>query len=241
MGLAWEAVLGERFGVTGADLVDRVVSMLVGMGFVLDDPGVPLTSIAAAIGTDKKRMLSDVSLPLPVAPGRCELRLVPLAEIRRELPSVRAEIADRMAGIPPRPGAQRSIRESSGDSNFLDLDGDTYEIRPVESEKAAEEVSILPGVEELPPPAPPVQAIPQDAGPEDREAPEIRTVTLAELYWSQGERDTARRIVEGILREDPWNARARAWLASRPEPDPVEGELREFLENMAKEYGHELS
>ena len=95
MGLAWEAILGMKLGVTGEELVDDLVSLLIGMGFPLDDPGVALTSIAAAIGMDKKRMMSDVDLPLVAAPGRCELRRVPLAEIRRELPGIRAEIRER--------------------------------------------------------------------------------------------------------------------------------------------------
>ncbi len=98
MGLAWEAVLGRRLGVTGEDTVDGIVSLLRGMGFDPDVPGIPLASISSAVGMDKKRVVSDVDLPLIVRPGTCEIRRVPLSEIRRELPGIRAEIRDRAAG-----------------------------------------------------------------------------------------------------------------------------------------------
>ena len=98
MGLAWEAVLGRRLGVTGEDTVDGIVSLLRGMGFEPDVPGIPLASISSAVGMDKKRVVSDVDLPLIVRPGACEIRRVPLSEIRRELPGIRAEIRDRAAG-----------------------------------------------------------------------------------------------------------------------------------------------
>ncbi|MGE5247360.1 MAG: 3-dehydroquinate synthase, partial [Verrucomicrobiota bacterium] len=97
MGLAWEAVLGQRLGATDGRLVDAVVSLLLDMRYELDDAGMPLSSIAAAIGMDKKRVVSDVDLPLIVAPGRCELRRVPMADIRKELPGIRAEIRERTA------------------------------------------------------------------------------------------------------------------------------------------------
>jgi len=69
----------------------------------------------------------------------------------------------------------------------------------------------------------------------------VRTVTLADLYWSQGEHSTARRIVGEILRDDPANLRAQAWLAARAGDDLVEADLLAFLETMAKEYGYDLS
>jgi hypothetical protein len=69
----------------------------------------------------------------------------------------------------------------------------------------------------------------------------VRTVTLADLYWSQGEHSTARRIVGEILRDDPSNLRAQAWLAARTGCDLVEADLLWFLETMAKEYGYDLS
>jgi hypothetical protein len=69
----------------------------------------------------------------------------------------------------------------------------------------------------------------------------VRTVTLADLYWSQGEESTARRIVGEILHDDPANLRAQAWLAARAGDDLAEAELLGFLETMAKEYGYDLS
>jgi len=69
----------------------------------------------------------------------------------------------------------------------------------------------------------------------------VRTVTLADLYWSQGEYSTARRIVGEILRDNPANRRAQAWLAARTGDDLLEAELLGFLETMAKEYGYDLS
>ena len=87
----------------------------------------------------------------------------------------------------------------------------------------------------------------------------MRTVTLANLYWEQGDRETAVGIVEGILVGDPGDARAREWMVARglgeapqaPAPPPqataragateTESELAAFLERIAKEYGHGVS
>ena len=136
MGLAWEAILGMKLGVTGGELVDDLVSLLIDMGFPLDDPGVALTSIAAAIGMDKKRMVMDVDLPLVAAPGRCELRRVPIAEIRRELPGIRAEIRERSIARELNIPAGDAIQEESPDSNLVRVGDEVYEIRPVEEKIA---------------------------------------------------------------------------------------------------------
>jgi len=288
IGLAWEAILGMKFGVTGGELVDDLVSLLIDMGFPLDDPGVALTSIAAAIGMDKKRMLLDVELPLVAAPGRCELRRVPLTEVRRELPGIRAEIRERSIARELNLPAGDAIQEESPVSNLVRIGDEVYEIRPIE-EKTALAVPVeaepeiveeqsptagpepepappelpavvaepepepappeLPAVvaEPEPEPAPPeLPAVvagpePEPAPPEIPVAPSVRTVTLADLYWSQGEHTTARRIVGEILRNDPANLRAQAWLEARSGGDLVEAELLGFLETMAKEYGYDLS
>ncbi|MEW6719091.1 MAG: 3-dehydroquinate synthase, partial [Thermodesulfobacteriota bacterium] len=139
MGLAWEAILGHRLGATGEGLVDDIVSLLLGMGFRLDVPGVPLASISAAVGVDKKRVESGVDLPLILEPGRCEIRRVPLAEIRRELPAVRAEIRERSAGreaapadaVPPdSPGTvqslERRVEANPRDTRAITLLADAY-------------------------------------------------------------------------------------------------------------------
>jgi 3-dehydroquinate synthase len=242
IGLAWEAVLGRKLGVTGEELVDRLVSLLIGMGFSLDDPGVALTSIASAIGMDKKRVLSDVVLPIIAAPGRCEFRRVPLAEIRQELPFLRAEIRERAAACERHPPVESAVRDASQASNVVMAGDEAYEIRPVEenhSHVAAPETE--PAIERGsgPPPAPSLER--ESESPGAPSAPAFRTVTLADLYWSQGQHSTARRIVGEILREDPGNLRAQAWLAARAGEDPVEADLLRFLSTMAKEYGYDLS
>jgi 3-dehydroquinate synthase len=333
IGLAWEAILGMKFGVTGGELVDDLVSLLIDMGFPLDDPGVALTSIAAAIGMDKKRMLLDVDLPLVAAPGRCELRRVPLTEIRRELPGIRAEIRERSIARELNIPAGDAMREESPVSNLVRIGDEVYEIRPIEEKTAlavpveaepeiVEEHSpptaepepepappeipvvtagaepepappelpavtaepepepappeipvvtagaepepappelpavtaepepepappeipvVVAGPEPAPPELPAVTAGPEPSPPEIPVAPSVRTVTLADLYWSQGEHTTARRIVGEILRNDPANLRAQAWLEARSGGDLVEAELLGFLETMAKEYGYDLS
>lgn len=324
MGLAWEAVFGRMLGVTADDLVDRLVSLLIDMGFSLDDPGVALTSIAAAIGMDKKRVVSDVILPLVAVPGRCELRPVSLAGIRRELPALRAEIRERslvrdpaapaVSPEAPPPGSlpgtilslERRVAENPRDDEVLLLLAESYgragnvaaawETVQVVLERdpgnvgaqrvaaefgkrfpsatreeavqaalhisslvyvgdeafeirSAEQRVALPEAAEGEPSAGPgpSRESPRPVGPESAPAaevpgaPSVRTVTLADLYWSQGEHSTARRIVEEILRDDPGNDRARAWMASRTGEDPAEADLLRFLETMTKEYGYDLS
>jgi hypothetical protein len=249
--------------VTGEEIVGDLVPLLIDMGFPLDDPGVALTSIAAAIGMDKKRMVSDVDLPLIAAPGRCELRRVPLAEIRRELPGIRAEIRERSIArdlnVPP----GDAIPEEAPASNLVQVGDEVYEIRPVEEnvppgvpavagpgggQERATAVEPEPESEHAEGPTGPETEQAVSVGPEPEPAPSdippaptVRTVTLADLYWSQGEHSTARRIVGEILRDDPANLRAQAWLAARKGDDLVEAELLGFLETMAKEYGYDLS
>jgi 3-dehydroquinate synthase len=240
MGLAWEAVLGKIFGVTGEKLVDDLVSLLVAMGFPLDDPGVALTSIAAAIGMDKKRMVLDVDLPLVAAPGRCELRRIPLAEIRRELPAIRAEIRERSIARELNVPEGSVVPEPAAASNLVQVGDEVYEIRYVE-ENAVPAVppEAAPAGDREPVESP--ASGPSPAPAEIPAAPPVRTVTLADLYWSQGEHSTARRIVGEILRDDPANPRAQAWLAARGGDEIAEAELLGFLEAMAKEYGYDLS
>lgn len=340
-GLAWEAVLGRILGATPGSFAEEIVSLLLDMGYDLDDPGLPLSSIAAAIGMDKKRILADVDLPLVAAPGRCELRRVPLPEIRRQLPAIRAELRERttrhetrpvpefpeaalppersveelsslerrVAGNPRDPGAltalaagyrragklaaaweaiQAALEENPADgaaqrvaaelgraipapeageevpdaspiAGLVLLGEDAYEIRPAEMPLPVQAGEGQPASDSRvgnvagpaedssagsgEPAQEPVIAA-EEPPSSDREAaaepPAVQTVTLAEVYWAQGERETANRIVDGILRRDPGNARALAWQAARRE-DPLEKTLREFLRAAAKEYGYDLS
>ncbi|MBP2674122.1 MAG: 3-dehydroquinate synthase [Deltaproteobacteria bacterium] len=337
MGLAWEAVLGRRLGVTGEDTVDGIVSLLLHMGFDLDVPGIPLSSIAAAIGADKKRVESDIDLPLIVRPGTCEIRRTPLTEIRRELSGIRAEIRERLDGRecgkreaaagevpetvqslerrvaadprdtrtitlladayrrsgnlaaaweaiqevlerdPSDAEAQRVASElgksspvQAGESvqatlpleNLVLLDEDAYEIRVAdavaplgeegENLRAPEPPAVPPvpsgagpieGPDEPPAPLPGTAAAAEkaEAAAESLPVPSVWTVTLADVYWAQGERATARKIVRQILMEDPQNERALAWKAAHGMEDPVESALGAFLDTTAKEYGYDLS
>ncbi len=351
MGLLWEAILGRRLGVTGEETVDAIASLLLETGFETDVPGVPLASISSAVGMDKKRVLEDVDLPLVVRPGACEIRRIPLAELRRELPGIRAEIRDRSAGRAGGPrdaeagemaetvqSLERRVADNPRDNRAITLLADAYRksgnvaaaweaIQEVlgrdPSDPAAQRVAAeleksfpadtaVPGTaqatlpleelvlfggdayrirvadavvplgdegKELRPPGPeaaPGPVIPEEAAgavaeealfPQEEAAPAreaaapagtspapaeaapaealpasgVSTVTLAEVYWSQGERETARKIVRRILQEDPDNERARAWMAAHGQEDPLESALGEFLEKTAKEYGYDLS
>ena len=109
----------------------------------------------------------------------------------------------------------------------------------VEEQAAAAEPEPSPPPTEIPvalaspEPSPPPSEIPA--------APAVRTVTLADLYWSQGEHSIARRIVGEILRDDPANLRAQARLAARAGDDLAEADLLGFLETMAKAHGCDLA
>ena len=144
-----------------------------------------------------------------------------------------------------------AIPEESPDSNLVRVGDDVYEIRAVQ-ENVPPAVPAEAGPEVGPEQATTVELDeePADriAGPEPSlppsdliAAPTVRTVTLADLYWSQGEHSTARRIIGEILRDDPANLRAQAWMAAREGDDLVEADLLGFLETMAKEYGYDLS
>ncbi len=103
MGLAWEAVFSARRGVTPPELADRICGLLGEMGFVLDDAGVPTPAIAAALSADKKRIESDIEIPMVTSPGACALHRVPAARLGRDLAEVRDEVRERarMPGLTP--------------------------------------------------------------------------------------------------------------------------------------------
>jgi hypothetical protein len=131
------------------------------------------------------------------------------------------------------------------------LGDEAYEIRPAEEVlpletgwkelrggEAAEDADREPeregaAGEDVPPRNPPAEESPAP--------PAVGTITLADVYWSQDERRTARGIVGEILARDPGNARALAWLADHGEEDPMEAVLAAFLDLTAKEYGYDLS
>lgn len=248
MGLAWEAVFARRLGMTPPEFEERLCALLNAMGFALDDPELGLAPIAAAIGMDKKRVAGDLLLPVVEAPGRCVLKRIPVEALRQELPSVRADVRDRVRAADP--DAQRLAREIEA---TLDAAGGKESPHPLEDVVLLEEgaFALRPAEEEPQPGAPGVAAEPPAAGGEEGagrpggaatapDAVPVRTITMANVYWEQGERDVARRIVRAILAEDPGDARAEAWLAQRPQSDEEEA-LAAFLETIAKEYAHDIS
>ena len=94
MGLAWELLFSRRQGVTPPEVTDRAIRLLLAFGFSLDDPDIPLSSIASAVGMDKKRIVAEIEMPLVTAAGDSELRRIPVALLRGELPAIRSEIRE---------------------------------------------------------------------------------------------------------------------------------------------------
>ncbi|MGB6410269.1 MAG: 3-dehydroquinate synthase [Candidatus Deferrimicrobiaceae bacterium] len=92
MGLAWEAVFSRRQGTTPPALERRVIDLLLDMGFSLDDSAVPIPAISEAIGMDKKKLVSDIDMPLLTGPGSCVLTRIPVSVLREDLPAVREEL-----------------------------------------------------------------------------------------------------------------------------------------------------
>jgi 3-dehydroquinate synthase len=92
MGLAWEAVFSRRQGTTPPALERRVIDLLLDMGFSLDDPGVTIPAISEAIGMDKKKLVSDIDMPLLTGPGSCVLTRIPVSLLREDLPAVREKL-----------------------------------------------------------------------------------------------------------------------------------------------------
>jgi len=335
MGLAWEAMLSRRLAVTPPEVEERLFSLLRDLGFALDDPGLALTSIASAVGMDKKRVDQDVDMPMVAAPGSCVMKRIPLAFLRKELPAIRAGIqrrgregsidpatvrelqeriergdlgepigilerrlasnprdlgsmvllseAYRRAGklsaawemikealqqYPADARAQRVARDTEGEmrrsppregiappeplEDVILLPGETYEIRP--ADRGPEPPKRTPataaaGPESASPAAGPgkpgMPAEPENHArlgePESPAGrPAISTVTMAEVYWKQGEKETARRIVGEILARDPEDPRALAWKRAHEEKTTEEA-LAAFLGTLAKEYGYDLS
>jgi 3-dehydroquinate synthase len=309
MGLAWEAVFSRRQGVASPVLERQVIDLLLAMGFSLDDPGVPLSAIAAAIGMDKKRVVSDIDMPLVTGPGSCVLRRIPVSLLREDLPAIREEIRtplpyptgdrssisalERRVVADPRDaeamialseayrragnltGAWETIKEALhqhpssaraqsvardidrevkeglpevGESpsplleDVVILEEGAFELRPADQgDDIREERGAAPGVPRAGAPASARGTSPPDAGAT------VRTVTMASVYWDQGKQEEARRIIDEILRNNPRDPRALAWLEAREgkkgreQGEKVVSTLTAFLEKMAKEYGYDVS
>ena len=303
MGLAWETVFSRRLGVTPREVEERVVSILQEMGFALDDPALALTSIAAAIGMDKKRFASEVDMPMVTAPGACTLKRVPLALLRQELPEVRAEIQRRGGERILDATEEKDIQERIDRGNLGEvaailegrLGANPRDLRAMvllsdayrragkraaawemikealqqypadaRAQRLAREIeeelrrSPPPKADALPEPLEDVIVLPEgtfeirpaDVSPEAPEGPvpaveqesppPVRTVTMADVYWEQGEKETARRIVDEILMDDPGDRRALEWKKTHEEITS-EKALAAFLRAIAREFGHDLS
>lgn len=329
MGMAWEAVFSRMQGVTPSEVERRLIALLLALGFPLDPPRVSDGAIADAIGRDKKRVVSDIDMPLLTGLGSCALRRVPVAVLRETLPAVRAEVArivrefahpaegaaaapkttevpedaprvpvdarlpipdlERMIVENPRnleamialseayreagniAGAWETIKEAlhldpsseraqnaareleqamgkaspavgEKESPLLEdvviLDEGAFELRSAEDRPASRGATGGEG-----PASPDVQ--PDSSGPDVGR--QVRTVTLASIYWDQGRQEEARRIVEEILRDNPQDLRAMAWLKEHPDRKPRHAAaeravlgLSGFLETLGKEYGHDV-
>ena len=342
MGLAWEAVFSRRQGVTPPGLERRLVDLLLALGFRLDDPEVPLSAVIAAIGRDKKRMVSEIDMPLLIGPGSCALRRIPISLLREALPAVRDEVRailrDRTGETELAEGdvlAEEDFRATLAGTGDEPLSVDALERKTLENPRDLETLIALsmayrregnlsgswetikealhlfpssgraqriaraieremkeglPGTEDRPSPILEDVVILEEGAfglrPADRSSEErgeaggiapvsplagetdypaeplemdtatpIRTVTMASVYWDQGRQEEAIRIIEEILRENPGDARALAWLSARavkPEKERA-GEIRKtgrersvssliaFLEKTAKEYGYDVS
>ena len=359
-GLAWEAVLGRRLGVTPESVVDGVMALLLDMGYELDVAEIPLAAIDAAVGMDKKRIVSELDLPLIIGPGECEIRRFPLEKIRKELLEVREEIRDRTSekaidmmelyvgqpeetvrslerhvAVNPRDNtairlladayrktgnlaaAWGAIQEALGRNpsdpsilqmaaelekespmgvsveeaaqaalpfeNMLVVGEDAYRIHAADSalqheKETVSEAEVSESVSSVEARAEESVLSTDEAFESSMETPDesetareaqaekaavdepfspkaVGTVTLADLYWEQGDRSTARKIVSQIIEKDPDNARAREWMDFYGEEDPVEAledpaealedpvesALKAFLAYTAKEFGYDLS
>lgn len=60
---------------------------------------------------------------------------------------------------------------------------------------------------------------------QDRRREQVKTVTMADILLSQGRPDDASRLVEEILRDDPSNERAVAWMRGRGHSVAVASEI----------------
>jgi len=304
MGLAWEAVFSRRLGITPRELEERLVSLLKEMGFALDVPGLALTSIAAAAGMDKKRVVSDVDMPMVSAPGACSLKRVPLALLRKEMPAIRAEIQrwgreavldsaeerelqeriDRGSLEEVEAILERRLGSNPRDLRAMVLLSDAYhragklaaawemvkealQQYPADARaqrmarEIEEELHRSPSRKEDAPPEPledvlllpegafeiraadPSPAAPESSAPvakSESPPPPVHTVTMADVYWEQGEKETARRIVDEILMRDPGDPRALKWKKTHEER-AAESALAAFLGAIAKEFGYDLS
>ena len=181
MGLAWEAIFSRRHGATPPGLERRLIDLLLEMGFALDDPSLPVTAIAAAIGMDKKRMVSDIDMPLLTGSGSCALKRIPVSLLREELPSIREELRviaeERAWGV--------------GKEKMHPPEEETLGEVPAGPDEAAPTISELERRVVL--------------NPRDVDA----MIALAEAYGRAGNPSGAWETIKEVLGQDPSSARAQ--------------------------------
>ncbi len=322
MGLAWETVFSRRRGTASPELERRVIDLLLALGFSLDAPEVPVPAVSAAIGKDKKKVVSDIDMPLLAGLGSCVLTRIPVSLLREELPAVRGELREIVrkcladAGreeppargeedlrIPPVDGTpssrlpipelERRVVENPRNVEAMialseayrragnlagawdtikealtqdpssvraqrvarDIEQEVKETLPDMGENASpllEEVVILEeGAFELrsadrEPDY--VEDRSDGGGPSPPDADvSVRTVTMANVYWEQGRKEEAMKIIDAILKNDPGNTRALSWLEGRKETGPkgrterVVSSLAAYLVKITKEFGYDVS
>ncbi len=322
MGLAWETVFSRRRGTASPELERRVIDLLLALGFSLDAPEVPVPAVSAAIGKDKKKIVSDIDMPLLAGPGSCVLTRIPVSLLREELPAVRGELREivrkcliaagreeppareeedlrippvdgtpssrlpipelerRVVENPRNVGAMIALSEAYRRAGNLagawdtikealtqdpssvraqrvarDIEQEVKETLPDMGENASpllEEVVILEeGAFELrsadrEPDY--VEDRSDGGGPSPPDADvSVRTVTMANVYWEQGRKEEAMKIIDAILKNDPGNTRALSWLEGRKETGPkgrterVVSSLAAYLVKITKEFGYDVS
>ncbi len=81
VGMAMIADLGVRLGVTEVAVRDRIVNLLVSLGFDIQPP-VAVKSLLKAIDKDKKSEEGTINIVLPTSIGSCEVRRMTLDELK---------------------------------------------------------------------------------------------------------------------------------------------------------------
>ena len=125
--------------------------------------------------------------------------------------------------------------------DVLILEEGAFELRPADRRDDIREERVAVSGPQAPGPPDTTEGTPPLGGGET-----VRTVTMASVYWDQGKQEEARRIIEGILRENPLDPRALAWKEAREGKRPrergkeAENALTGFLEKVAKEYGYDV-
>jgi 3-dehydroquinate synthase len=335
MGLAWEAIFSRRQGVTPSEVAGNLIDLLLVMGFSLDDPVLPIPAIADALGMDKKRVVSEIDMPLLTGPGSCDLMRIPVSLLREELQAIREEIQgilrDRAEATEPvdaRPAAEEELRSpligrsderasisalerrvvmdprdpeamvelseayrrtgnlagawetikealqlhpSSPDAqrlarniewemkkkrsevgegsplleDVLILEEGAFELRPVDGQPESSEDGIGPAGPGTGASRSEADVSSMDSSQPVRTTP-VSTVTMASIYWDQGRKEEARRIIDEILRNNPGDPRALEWCRKREELQKREGgksvisALNDFLGRIGRDFGYDV-